>query len=69
LDIAELLLENEVDVNPLLHEFPHNEPPLHRAVEEGYSDIARHLIDTGANFHRKSVLGDTALASGLSCLR
>jgi len=69
LDIAGLLLENEVDVNPPLDEFPHNEPPLHRVVQEGYLDLARRLIDAGANFHRKSVTGDTALASGLSYLK
>jgi ankyrin repeat protein len=66
-DIAEYLLGNGVDVDPPLGEFPHHEAPLYTTVETGCSKMVKHLIDAGANVHRKGTLGMTALANGIRC--
>jgi hypothetical protein len=65
LDIAEYLLGNRVDVDPPLGGFPHYHPPLHTAVAKGYLEVAKRLIDAGANVNRKNVDGITALAYGI----
>jgi ankyrin repeat protein len=64
-DIAEYLLENGVDVNPPLGEFPLSKPPLHNAVAKGYSEVVKRLIDAGANVHRECADGNTALVNGV----
>lgn len=75
--MAEILLLNDAEVNPeLTDDYPFCEPPLHYAVKEDDIEMARLLLDAGANVNCLNNTGDISALSvaikmgvGLNCIQ
>lgn len=57
-----VLLKNGADIDLMTSNAIGNDrTPLHIAAELGHSDIVRILLDEGANIHKKTIYGESAL--------